>query len=86
MGSILEFQNVGYWYKNQDQPLFEDISIQFSQGLLYTIVGTSGSGKTTFLSLAGGFDAPKEGNILYKGENISKIGLTSFRNQYVSIL
>lgn len=48
MGTILEFQNVGYWYKNQDQPLFEEISIQFSQGLLYTIVGTSGSGKTTF--------------------------------------
>ena len=38
------------------------------------------------LSLAGGLDAPKEGNILYKGENISKIGLTSFRNQYVSIV
>jgi putative ABC transport system ATP-binding protein len=86
MGTILEFQNVGYWYKNQDQPLFEEISIQFSQGLLYTIVGTSGSGKTTFLSLAGGLDVPKEGDILYKGENISKIGLTSFRNQYVSIV
>lgn len=86
MGSILEFQNVGYWYKNQDQPLFEDISIQFSQGLLYTIVGTSGSGKTTFLSLAGGLDVPKEGDILYKGENISKIGLIGFRNQYVSIV
>ncbi|WEA71965.1 ABC transporter ATP-binding protein [Bacillus paralicheniformis] len=86
MGTILEFQNVGYWYKNQNQPLFEEISIQFSQGLLYTIVGTSGSGKTTFLSLAGGLDVPKEGDILYKGENISKIGLTSFRNQYVSIV
>lgn len=33
-----------------------------------------------------GLDVPKEGDILYKGRNISKIGLTHYRNQYVSIV
>ncbi|MEC1538125.1 ABC transporter ATP-binding protein [Bacillus sonorensis] len=86
MTTILEFKDVCYWYKNQDQTLFEDANIEFKQGKFYTIVGTSGSGKTTFLSLAGGLDVPKEGDILYKGRNISKIGLTHYRNQYVSIV
>lgn len=63
--SLLQFQQVGYWYKNKSQPLFQDINISFQKGKFYTIVGTSGTGKTTFLSLAGGLDAPKEGNILY---------------------
>lgn len=84
--SLLQFQQVGYWYKDKSQPLFQDINISFQKGKFYTIVGTSGTGKTTFLSLAGGLDAPKEGNILYDGKAVSKIGLTNFRNQYVSIV
>ncbi|MGR3205294.1 ABC transporter ATP-binding protein [Bacillus glycinifermentans] len=86
MNNILEFKDVCYWYKTQDQTLFENVNIGFKQGRFYTIVGTSGSGKTTFLSLAGGLDVPKEGEILYKGRSISKMGLTHFRNQHVSIV
>ena len=84
--SLLEFQQVGYWYKDKSQPLFQDINIGFQKGKFYTIVGTSGTGKTTFLSLAGGLDAPKEGNILYDGKAVSKIGLTNFRNQCINCL
>lgn len=72
MGSILEFQNVGYWYKNQDQPLFEDISIQFSQGLLYTIVGTSGSGKTTFYRWRADLTRQKRGTSSTKEKTFQK--------------
>ncbi|KMM62989.1 ABC transporter [Bacillus glycinifermentans] len=86
MNNILEFKDVCYWYKTQDQTLFENVNIGFKQGRFYTIVGTSGSGKTTFLSLAGGLDVPKEGEILYKGRSISKMGLIHFRNQHVSIV
>ncbi|MCY8105543.1 ABC transporter ATP-binding protein [Bacillus mojavensis] len=84
--SLLEFQQVGYWYKDKSQPLFQDINISFEKGKFYTIVGTSGTGKTTFLSLAGGLDAPREGQILYGGKAVSKIGLANFRNKYVSIV
>nr|MCX3331086.1 ATP-binding cassette domain-containing protein [Bacillus pacificus] len=84
--SLLEFQQVGYWYKDKSQPLFQDININFEKGKFYTIAGTSGSGKTTFLSLAGGLDVPKEGSILYEGKDVTKIGLTNYRNKYVSIV
>ncbi len=52
----------------------------------YTVVGSSGSGKTTFLSLAGGLDTQKEGDIFYKGSSLKSIGLQQFRNKYVSIV
>lgn len=72
--SLLTFQQTGYWYQDKSQPLFQDITISFEKGKFYTIVGASGTGKTTFLSLAGGLDTPKEGSILYNGKDISKIG------------
>ncbi len=29
--SLLEFQQVGYWYKDKSQPLFQDINISFQK-------------------------------------------------------
>lgn len=88
MSKLLEFENVSYWYKNENkkQHILKDVNISFEKGTFYTVVGPSGSGKTTFLSLAGALDIPKAGKILYEGKDISDIGLTSFRNKYVSIV
>jgi putative ABC transport system ATP-binding protein len=88
MTSCLQFNSVNYWYK-QDQKqryILKNVSITFEKQRFYTIVGPSGSGKTTFLSLASALDTPKEGTILYEGKDIKKIGLSRFRNQYVSIV
>ncbi|MFD6443437.1 ABC transporter ATP-binding protein, partial [Peribacillus sp. NPDC060186] len=38
------------------------------------------------LSLASGLDIPSSGNVVYKGTDIRKIGLDSYRNQHVSII
>ncbi|NRG44707.1 ABC transporter ATP-binding protein [Bacillus sp. CRN 9] len=88
MSSLLEFQNVSYWYKqeNKQHNVLQNIDIRFEKGLFYTIIGPSGSGKTTFLALASALDLPKEGKVLFEGKDIRKIGLTRFRNQYVSIV
>lgn len=88
MSKLLEFENVSYWYKNENkkQHILKDVNISFEKGTFYTVVGPSGSGKTTFLSLASALDIPKAGKILYEGKDISDIGLTSFRNKYVSIV
>ncbi|ASB91055.1 Spermidine/putrescine import ATP-binding protein PotA [Bacillus sonorensis] len=74
MTTILEFKDVCYWYKNQDQTLFEDANIEFKQGKFYTIVGTSGSGKTTFLSLAGGWMFRKKATSSIKAGTFPKSG------------
>ncbi|UII56821.1 ABC transporter ATP-binding protein [Cytobacillus spongiae] len=88
MSNLLEFKDISYWYTHEgkQQPILKDINIAFEKGLFYTVTGPSGSGKTTFLSLASALDLPKSGDILYEGKNIQKIGLTNFRNQFVSIV
>lgn len=88
MNSLLEFKNVSYWYKHENklQNILKNVSVEFDKGKFYSIVGPSGSGKTTFLALASALDLPKEGTVLYEGKDIKKIGLSTFRNKYVSIV
>lgn len=85
MENILELKDVSYWYDN-DKKILDKINIEFHKGAFYTIIGPSGSGKTTFLSLISGLDKEKDGEILYKGKSLKKIGLTEYRNKYVSII
>ncbi len=86
MTKVLTFENISYWYKTKDESILNDINYDFEAGVFYTVVGSSGSGKTTFLSLAGGLDTQKEGDIYYKGSSLKSIGLQQFRNKYVSIV
>lgn len=83
---MITAKNIGYWYDKGATPLYQHVNLTFNQGVLYSILGSSGSGKTTFLSLISGLDKPKEGEILYEGKAINKMGLTNFRNQKVSIV
>jgi len=66
--------------------ILKNINVSFHKGNFYTIIGPSGSGKTTFLALASALDIPKDGTVLYEGKDIKKIGLTRFRNKFVSIV
>ncbi|MFC6040398.1 ABC transporter ATP-binding protein [Paenisporosarcina macmurdoensis] len=88
MNQLLELKNVSYWYKheNKQQNILIDVNVGFEKGKFYTITGPSGSGKTTFLSLVSALDLPKEGQILYEGKDIKKLGLSNFRRKYVSIV
>ena len=49
---ILEAKNVLYSYKSKrDKIILKNVSATFEEATFYAIVGSSGSGKTTFLSL-----------------------------------
>ena len=88
MSTILRFENVSYSYKHESkqQHILKNVTAEFKRGTFYTCVGPSGSGKTTFLSLASALDSPTEGQVLFEGKNIRKIGLSTFRNKHVSIV
>lgn len=83
---MLKVEKMNYWYQSKSDPLYEDIDLEFDEGKLYGILGSSGSGKTTFLSLIAGLDLPKKGDIYYEGQSLKKIGLTKYRNKFVSIV
>ncbi|WP_375178689.1 ABC transporter ATP-binding protein [Enterococcus rotai] len=86
--TILQTKNVSYFYQDGDKRrmILQDTSINFEQGQFYTILGQSGSGKTTFLSLISALDEPKSGEVLYKGQNIKTIGLEKYRRDDISII
>lgn len=81
----LSTKDLGYWYENNG-PLFEKVNLTFEKGKMYAILGSSGSGKTTFLSLIAGLDTPKSGEILYEDNSLKKIGLREYRRKDVSIV
>ncbi|MDR1567278.1 MAG: ABC transporter ATP-binding protein [Streptococcaceae bacterium] len=83
---MLKVEDIGYWYTTQTDYLFKDVNLTFEKGKVYTILGSSGSGKTTFLSLLAGLDQPKEGKVLFNDRDVKKIGLTNFRKKDVSIV
>lgn len=83
----LRTHNIGYWYTNNpDDYLFKDVNLTFEKGKVYSILGQSGSGKTTFLSLLAGLDSPKAGEIYLEDNDINKSGLTSYRKNSVSTI
>ena len=51
--ALLEIKNLNYSYKDGDgkRVIFDNAEAEFDNGLFYAILGESGSGKTTFLSV-----------------------------------
>ncbi|MEE0949707.1 MAG: ABC transporter ATP-binding protein, partial [Streptococcus equinus] len=83
----LQTKNIGYWYTNNpDDYLFKDVNLTFEKGKVYSILGQSGSGKTTFLSLLAGLDSPKTGQIYLDDTDINKSGSTNYRRNAVSTI
>lgn len=88
MSEILQFKDLDYFYENHGKKveILEQANFTFEEGKLYTILGPSGSGKTTTLSLAAALDAPKGGNVIFKGQSIKEIGFTEYRNSKIGIV
>jgi ABC-type multidrug transport system fused ATPase/permease subunit len=77
-GSV-EFRNVSFSY--QDQSTLDGISISAEPGQTIALVGTTGAGKTTVLSLLARFYEKDSGDILLDGMDISILHKNSLRNQ-----
>lgn len=80
----LKIDKLTYYYSNPEDYLFKDVTQTFEKGKIYAILGQSGSGKTTFLSLLAGLDSPKSGVISYDDKLLKTSGLTDYRKKIVS--
>lgn len=82
--SFLSLQSVSKHFSLGDKIwTFGPLSLSIQKGDFVAVVGKSGSGKSTFLHLAGGLVCPDEGKIIFEGKNISALkesDLGRFRN------
>lgn len=83
---ILSVKNLSYVYEGAKKPIFKDISIDFEKGKIYSIIGRSGAGKTTFLSLISGLDNYSDGEILYKDSLLSNIDKDNYRAKDIGVI
>ena len=86
--SILEARNVHYIYQSKYQKVHavKGINFAFEEGKFYAIVGKSGCGKTTFLSMLAGLDLPTEGEILYAGKSTAERNRDEYRLRAISLI
>lgn len=66
----IQFKNVNYNYKNQNDFVFNDLNLQINSGDCVGVYGKSGSGKSTFVNLISFLLYPKSGEIVVNNENI----------------
>jgi ATP-binding cassette, subfamily B, bacterial len=82
---IVEFKNVSFAYENQNKTL-KDISFKAFPGQKIALVGASGGGKSTLVSLLLRLYDPIEGQVLVDGHDIREYTLDSLRKQISIVL
>jgi ATP-binding cassette subfamily B protein len=87
----IEFRNVWFSYKNTNEPADEDwvlrdVSFRVAPGQTFAIVGHTGAGKTTLISLLLRFYDIQRGQILLDGIDIRLLDLQELRRQFGIVL
>jgi ATP-binding cassette, subfamily B, bacterial AbcA/BmrA len=77
----LEFRNVSFGYPGRESQVLYGINLMFQPGTTSALVGASGNGKTTVLSLIERFYAATDGVILYGDKPISDFALAAWRER-----
>lgn len=78
----IEFKEIHFSYPSRpDSPILQGLNLKIPASKTVGLVGGSGSGKSTIMSLIQRFYDPKEGEILLDGYKIEKLHLKWFRSQ-----
>ena len=70
--SMLEVKNLSFSYGRRKAKVLEDFSLTLQKGSVYGLLGKNGTGKSTLLYLMAGLLRPQQGNVIYKGMEVSK--------------
>ena len=81
----VRFENVEFSYE-PEKPVLHGISFVSRPGTVTALVGSSGSGKSTMISLLCAFHSPADGKVLVDGIDLSKVDLNTYRSQLGVVL
>lgn len=79
------FDDVSFAYDGE-RPVLQDVSIGVKAGTRVGVVGATGAGKTTLVSLLNRFYDPTRGRILLDGVDLREYRLADLRNQFAIVL
>jgi len=69
------------------KPLFENISVKFSDGNRYGLIGANGCGKSTFMNILSGELEPSSGNVsISPNDRVGKLNQDQFAFEEYSVL
>lgn len=79
---ILRLHNVSKTYRRQGKPIpaLNDATLDLWPGEFVGIFGPSGAGKTTLLRVAAGLEVPDQGDVIYRNQSLSKLGVADLRH------
>ena len=86
MNYPIELNHVEYRYPKAKTNVFNDLSLRFEASKLIGVVGKSGVGKTTLLSLLSGLTSPNSGEVLFMGEDIKKKDRYTYRAKQIGVI
>jgi len=81
----VRFENVSFSYV-ADKPVLHGVSFHAQPGTVTALVGSSGSGKSTIISLVCGFHTAQSGEVLIDDKDLATIRLSSYRRQLGVVL
>ena len=80
-GGDIEFRNVSFrYYKNSEEKVLNDINLKIKSGSTVGIIGSTGCGKTTLVSMIPRLYDADEGEILVDGVNVKDYSLYNLRD------
>lgn len=81
----VQFENVSFGYE-PDRPVLQNISLDVRPGETIALVGLTGAGKSTLVSLIPRFSDPGTGRVLVDGQDVRTVRLQSLRQQIAIVL
>jgi branched-chain amino acid transport system ATP-binding protein len=67
--AVVEVQDIHTYYG--DAYVLQGLSLQLEQGQILGLLGRNGVGKTTLVNSIVGFNPPRRGKVIFKGENVT---------------
>ena len=79
---MLKLEQIDVYYGNVRA--LEDVDFEVNTGEIVTLIGANGAGKSTILKTISGLNRPKQGSIIFVGENIERMAVEKIVSRGIS--